>query len=184
MEITRTITTMFMVPTLGIPKKQLLDNTFINAFVQNDLNNLYYEDVVYLLFLPQNLDKFREFITDEYERTSSIIEDYDCADGYVVVVYKLDSELKSDFKLIQESKYSKTSTKFQKLFPETVKIPNGLRTRKEVHSLQYKIFNKSQDMINHWEIMFDVKFTEDMEVWDRFDLIKETLTLDKFKEHV
>jgi hypothetical protein len=39
-------------------------------------------------FKPDNLEKFKEILEGEYERTKDIIEDYDYADGFVVVVYK------------------------------------------------------------------------------------------------
>jgi hypothetical protein len=53
-----------------------------------------YEDCVYLLFKPHDMDLFRDFIDSEYERTDNIVEDYDYEGGYVVVVYKLDENFK------------------------------------------------------------------------------------------
>jgi len=184
MEITRTITTVFMVPTLKIPKEELLGNGFVNAFIKDELAEIQYEDVVYLLFLPKNIDKFRVFLADEYERTKSLIEDYDYENGYVVVIYKLDPKLKPDFELIKQGKYSKTSTVFKDLFPKKVIVPNGLNLKREEFSLQYKIFNKTQDMIDFWENKFGMVFTKEMEVWEGFNFAKETLTADKLKQHV
>jgi len=122
MEIKKTITSIFYVPTLKIPVGQLPANGFINGFVKDAQKDTVYEDAVYILFKPTNLDKFREFLNNEYDRTDTVIDDYDYSDNYVVVVYKLNPKFKSDFSLIRQSKYSKTSKEFQNLFPNTLMI--------------------------------------------------------------
>ena len=142
MNLEKTITSIFMVPTLKIPKEQLLKNNFINGYIKDLNRDVQYENAVYLLFKPKNLDKFREFLDEEYERTKSIIEDYDYPNGYVVVVYKLDESLFEDFKLIREGKYSKTSEDFKKLFPKYISVENERGKFKDHLSLQYRIFNK------------------------------------------
>ena len=83
-----------MVPTLRVPKDALRSNGFINGYIKDEKMQHGYEDPIYLLFKPDNLDKFREFLDGEYERTKSIIEDYDYEDGFVVVVYQLNERFK------------------------------------------------------------------------------------------
>ena len=73
----KTITSIFMVPTLNVPKDALLNNGFLNAYVGDVDKDIQYENSVYLLFLPKDIEQFREFLDDEYERTESVIEDYD-----------------------------------------------------------------------------------------------------------
>ncbi|MBC7088694.1 MAG: hypothetical protein H5T96_09570, partial [Tissierellales bacterium] len=134
-------------------------------------------------FKPRNIDKFREFLEKEYERTKAIIEDYDYEGGFVVVVYKLDVEYKDDFKLIQKGKYSQTSKPFQKLFPQVVKImKNGLH-RDEL-SLQVRIFNKTEDLVTFWEEEFEMQFDEDWEVWRGWNEEEEVLNIEKVKKDV
>ncbi len=174
-----------MVPTLKVPKDALRGNGFINAYIKDARREDQYKDSIYLLFKPENLDKFREFLDSEYERTKSVIEDYDYEDGYVVVVYQLDQKYKNDFNLVKQGRYSKTSTDFQKLFPKVVKIVrNGLH--KDEISLQYRIFNKAEDLVNFWEEKLGIDLVEtigeDFEVWDGWDEQKEILELDKIKE--
>ena len=181
--IRKTITSIFLVPTLQIPKEHLLNNEFINGYVKDPSHTMEYPDSVYILFKPSNLDKFRRFLENEYERTKMIIEDYDCEDGYVVVVYKLDPEYKQDFDLIRKGKYSCTSEKFQKLFPVVVKIVrNGLH--KDELSLQCRIFKKTEDLVNFWETEFDVNFDEKQEVWRGWNEKEETLDISKIREYV
>jgi hypothetical protein len=182
-ELKKTITTIFMVPTLKIPREALKINGFINGYVQDGSREVQYENCIYLLFKPRDLDKFREFLDNEYERTKDIIDDYDYTSGFVVVVYQLDTKFSKDFYLIRRSKYSKTSEQFQALFPKVVKIlRNGLH--KDEISLQYRVFNRTEDLIKFWEEKLGVEFDENQEVWNAFQEEKEILNIDKIKEYV
>jgi hypothetical protein len=181
MEVKKTITSIFMVPTLKIDKEDFVTNTFVNAYLEDIRRDVQYKDSVYLLFKPGNLDKFREFLDKEYERTKDVIDDYDYEDGFVVVVYKLNNKWKNDFALIREGLYSKTSKEFQDVFPKVIKTKkNGLR--RDEMSLQFRIFNKSDELRVYWEEKLDVKFTEDMELWRGFVYEEERLDLDKIKQ--
>ncbi len=181
MKIAKTITSVFMVPTLKVDKEVLIANNFVNGYVHDVRRDIQYQNAVYLLFKPENLDKFREFLDSEYERTKDVIDDYDYEDGYVVVVYTLNKKWKKDFGLIREGLYSRTSKEFQNVFPKIVKVKKGNLHRDEI-SLQFRIFNKTEDLRTYWENRLDVEFTEEMELWRMFDLDEEKLDLDKIKE--
>jgi len=182
METKLTITTIFFVPTLGIPKDILTNNGFINGYTNDaERDVIDYKECVFLLFHPQKINQFRDFLDNEYDHAKQIIEDYDLEEGFVVVVYKLDPLYRSDFDLIRKSKYSKTSPAFQKLFPKIKKMRvNGL-SRDEI-SLQYRIFNRTQDLINFWEEKFGMTLDKDQEVWMGFIESNETLNSNKIKE--
>lgn len=170
-----------MVPTLKIDREALSNSGFVNGYLSDSRRDVQHRNAVYLLFKPENLDKFREFLDAEYERTTYILDDYDYEDGYVVVVYQLNPMWREDFMLVREGMYSRTSPEFQKDFPKVIKIlKNGLH-RDEI-SLQYRIFNKTFDLKEYWENKLDITFTDDMEVWNGFDIIKETLDLDTVKQ--
>jgi len=177
MEIKRTITSIFMIPTLKIPKDSLKNNGFINGYVKDEMRDVQYKDAIYLLFRPEQIDRFREFLDEEYERTKDIIDDYDYADGFVVIVYKLNEKYSNDFTLIMNGKYSKTSKEFQREFPKKVKIEKGAIVKEDL-SLQYRIFNRTEDLIKFWEDKFDVEFDDEQEIWEGFDIVSETLTQD------
>lgn len=182
-EIKKTITSIFMVPTLGIDRERLKDNKFINAYTIDGKREVQYENAVYLVFKPENVDKFKEFLDSEYERTKRVIDDYDYEEGFVIVVYQLDTNYNRDFNLIKKGKYSKTSIEFQKLFPKVIKIlKDGLR-RDEI-SLQYRIFNKTEDLIKYWEDKLGTVFDSEQEIWNAFIVEDETLNINKIKEHV
>jgi hypothetical protein len=180
-DLKKTITSIFMVPTLKIGRSSLMENGFINAYVSDAKKLPAYQNAVYLLFQPKDLDKFRHFLEEEYERTKDIIDEYDYEGGYVVVVYKLDVKFKRDFLLVMEGLYSKTSKEFQSMFPKIVKVQKeGLR-RDEI-SLQYRIFNKTEDLVKFWEDKLNVEFDEDQEIWHGFVLENETLDIDKINQ--
>jgi hypothetical protein len=183
MDIKKTITSIFIVPTLSIGREKLLDNGYINGYVKDERKDVQYDGCVYLLFKPKDLDKFRDFLDEEYERTKSIVDDYDYEDGFVVIVYKLHEKLKADIDLVKQGKYSKTSKKFQEIFPKIVKLKlNGLH--KDEISLQWRVFNKTADMKEYWQERLGVDFDDDMEVWGGFIEEDEILNLDKIKQHV
>ena len=176
-----TITTMFIVPTLNIDKAELKANGFINGYIYDDRRDIQYENAVYILFKPSDLDKFRKFVDDQMTLDKGIVDDYDYEDGYVVLVYNLNKKFKKDFNLVKEGLYSQTSKSFQNLFPKTIKVERQKGSFRDETALQHRVFDKSDDLRSYWEDKIDMKFTEEMEVWDGFDPRKETLNLDKIK---
>ena len=104
MNLEKTITSIFMVPTLKIPKEQMSKNNFINGYIKDLNRDVQYENAVYLLFKPENIDIFREFVDSEYERTQRLIDDYNYDNKHIVLVYQLDNNFKNDFELIKQEK--------------------------------------------------------------------------------
>ena len=171
-----------MVPTLKVPKDELRNNGFINGYIKDENREVQYDNSVYLLFKSPNITKFRKFLDSEYERTDLIIEDYDYGE-FTVVVYKLNPQFKKDFDLVRKGKYSKTSLAFQNLFPKVKKIiKNGLY--KDELSLQFRVFNKTPDMVEFWEKEFNMNFSEDLEVWRGYFEEQEILTKQMIEQYV
>lgn len=156
----KTISTIFFAPTI-INVEAAENNGFQNCFIKDRGSETDYPDSVYLLFKPSNMDKFKDFLDHEYERGSSIIEDYDYPDGFIVLVYQLNMEFRKDFALIKKGQYSKTSLEFQELFPKTKKV---LEDKKWINtmSVQHRIFNKTEDLIEYWEEKLGIRFQRDM----------------------
>ena len=182
MKLTRSITTLFMVKPLGLTIEQVERHGFINAYI-NDVNQDYqYQDCVYLLFKPSDMDTFANFLELEKMR-ANVVDDYDYEGGYVVVVYKSDPNHKADLDLVKQGLYSKTSKQFQNLFPKVIKLMKNGKHRDEI-SLQYRIFNRTQDLINFWEEKLNVRFSSDQEVWEGFHIERETLNIENIKNNV
>jgi len=183
MELKKTISTIFIMPTLKIPREKLKENGFINAYEYDGEKDVNYPNSVCLLFKPPNLHAFREFLEEEYERTTNIIEDYDYNNGFVVVVYKLNAKFLEDFELVKQGKYSQTTKKFQAEYNKTTKIVRDGVTSDEI-SLQYRIFNKTQDLIDFWENKLGITFEKDQEVWEMYDPDREVLSIKKLRKYV
>ncbi|WP_439504901.1 hypothetical protein [Sediminibacterium sp.] len=172
--IKKTNTSIFLVPTLKIPKNTLKENGFINAFIKDETIDIAFEGSIFLLFRPEYPSRFRNFLNMEYNRTTSIIAEFDKKLGLVVLVYKLNPLFESDYSLIKKGEYSKTSKDFQKIFSNSIEIKVDGITRKEL-SLQYRVFNKTPDLIEYWK-KNNIGYHSDMEIWHPFDEKKESLT--------
>jgi len=177
------MTSIFFVPTLKIGKEKLTKNGYINGYQKDEGQSVEYDNCIYILFKPENMDVFKEFLDNEYERTKSVVDDYDYEDGYIVVVYKLMAKFKKDYQFIKQGKYSRTSPEFQALFPKVVKILKNGQPRDEI-SLQYRVFNKTEDLKVYWEEKIGVDFDDTMEVWSGWNDENEILNINKIKEHV
>ena len=60
MNVKKTITAIFMLPTLKIDRKKLSDNYCLNAFIKDENQEIPYKDAIYVLFKPTNLDLFKD----------------------------------------------------------------------------------------------------------------------------
>jgi hypothetical protein len=183
MELKKTISTIFMLPTLKIPRERLTENGFINSYEYDEGHDVQYPNCVYLLFKPTDFRTFRAFLDEEYERTTNIIEDYDYGKGFVVVVYKLDTKYINDFNLIRKGKYSKTSKAFQSIYNKTIKIFRAGVVSEEV-SLQFRIFNKTKDLVDFWEDKMGIRLSADQEVWQAYEKEREVLNTVKLETFV
>lgn len=177
LDITKTITSIFIMPTVYPSVVDLKTYGYINAFGVDEEKDLQYENAIYALFKPKDLKMFNSFLEKEYKRTSLIIEDYNYGKEHVVIVYKQLPKFKEDYDLIKEGKYSKTSKEFQSLFPKTVYVYNNSITNEE-YSIQYKIFNKTADLVQYWENKIGQKLSPEQEYWDIYDKNNETLKLE------
>lgn len=184
MELKKTISSIFMVPTLKIDRRKLREHEFINAYCKDIKSDEHYENCIYLLFKPKDMDKFYEFVDSEHERTSSIIKDYEYNGGFVILVYKLDSKFNKDFDLIRQGKYSKVSDKFKEKFDKTIRVvkkSEGRYQEKEEQTLQWKVFTKSDDLREYWEKKIGHSLKDDMETWPIWEEENEILDIEKVK---
>ncbi len=170
-----------MLPTIAnINKKELKENGFINSYISDSTSQTFYEDCIYLLFKPEYPGRFRKFLNSEYNRTKSIVADYDKYRGMIVLVYKLNQNFLSDYELIRKSKYSKTTKQFQELFPTYIEISKDEIMRKEI-SLQYRVFNKTPELVKYWRDR-NGDYTDDKEIWYHFDEKNEVLSKEILNE--
>lgn len=181
----KTITSIFIMPTLNINREDLYKNKFLNAYLGDvDKEEYHEEDVIFLLFHPENLNVFRSFLSSQYENHKDIIDDYDYDKGYIVVVYNLNKKLKKDFDLIKQGKYSKVSDEFKELFPLKV-INYSKKSNPQQSSLQHLIFNKDPKLLRFWEKELDTSTISklNLEIWREFNTKSEILDIEKIIEN-
>lgn len=177
------ISRIFMLPTVvSTPVEDLINIGLVNTYLRDGERDIQYENSLHLLFKPKNTDKFTWWLDREYQNNPAIIDDYNYSGEYIIVVYKLNPSFEKDFQLVKEGKYSKTSPEFRKLFPKVIKIVKNGRHFDEL-SLQYRIFNKTNDLVEYWENEFNVSFGDEMEVWRKMNEEEETISHKKLKEY-
>lgn len=125
-----TNTAYFLIAPFGLsdttPPYKHPDLGFMNAYVDDVHRSFERDDLVYMLFKPKNyltFNKFTQLLTEK----DYLLDDYDYEGGHVVVVLIFPKEFQKDYKLVLEGKYSKTSRKYQDLFPRTLKLSEPIR---------------------------------------------------------
>jgi len=174
-------TTIFLLPGIGLTRKDILKHGFITAYI-NDKDYPVYKNSVYLLYKPEDIHAFDEFLKSEYNRTNWMLEDYDYEGGYIVTVYKFPEKFMREYNLFLKGKYSQFGPDYVNLFPEKVEIvKNGKRSLK--FSLAYHIFNRSEAIRKYWERMIGEELPADAELWSSPNIeTTETLDINNIKK--
>jgi hypothetical protein len=179
----KTDTTIFLMPVLGIDRNKLEQHNFIDAFLDDVSKQPHYDNCIYILFKPENLEYFQEFLELEKERYNEIVDDYDYSGGYVVVVYKFPEEFTEDMQLVLNGKYSQTSEAFKSKFLKIKKIVTESGLRQDLISLQWLVFRKSNDIVQSWEEEYGITIEEGQEVWGIPDMDREILDIEKIRNN-
>ena len=175
-------TTIFLLPGIGHSRQSLLKYGFLAAYLDDINHSVHYENALYLLFKPEDLFEFSNFLTQEHSKGKSIIEDYDYDGGYSVVVYLFAEKFLPEYELFLQGKYSEFRPEYTKLFPKTVKVSDpklGIQVNKS--SLQTHIFTRSKLIKEYWEKKIGQKISDTMELWSRPDMSKEVLDITLFQ---
>lgn len=168
--------TLFLLkPVTGIGIGGMSEYGLINSYLQ-DVEREYEDDVLFVLFKPENWDDFQLLIQREAESKSNFIEDYDYEGGYVVMAYGIPKEMKIDFEKFKEGKYSEISEDFKK--KHDWKVMYNYETK---NSFQYMVFYKDAEYVKQLENMLDVKFAPEQEMWS-IPAEKEILDISEIKQ--
>jgi hypothetical protein len=178
----KTDTTIFLLPVLGISRDKLEDNNFMDSFLDDVTKDAHYKECIYILFKPTDMAAFQDFLDTEKERYPEIIDDYDYAGGYVVVVYRFPEELVADMQLVLQGKYSETSMDFKKKFLQVRQIVTESGLRRDIPSLQWMVFKKAAVVREQWEKALDIVLDEDGEVWGVPDMKREVLDIEEIRK--
>jgi hypothetical protein len=181
----RTITSIFIVPLLGLAREQLHDEQlgYRNGYLMDMGRDVPCDNAVYLVFTPKNMTLFNVFLQGERERTTDcpLIDEYDYEGGVVVLVYQMPPQADQIMSLLLNGKYSEFPDAVKESYPKIVKIKDprtGLQ-RDEI-ALQWRIFKKDANLRQYWEGIIGEALDESAEVWSVPDLNRETFDPEKF----
>lgn len=181
----KTNSTLFLYPILKLTEEDEAKMGFINSFLE-DPNRIYPDNGttrLFVLFKPckNALDYFQKKV-EEFDSQGLLEDEYDYPNGHVVLVFKLPSKYNNDYRIFKESKFSKYSDEFKKLFPDK-KITYKNTVKHESYSLQFHVFNKTPGIRKFMEektgVSFD-SFDKDMEFWNICDMEIETLKIENY----
>jgi hypothetical protein len=159
-----TATSMFVMPLLGINRKELELHGLENAYIKDEILGFDYNHAIYILFKPPLLDKFNNFIEGERTRGAQIIDEYDYPEGWVMLVYQWPEKWKKDVDIVLTGKFSKVSEEFKCVTPEFVeRTLGGFRTKKL--STQHQIYQKTDLLKNYWKEKYDLDLDKEDECW-------------------
>lgn len=170
-------TTIFLVPGTGLRKKDIVKHGFLSAYLDDRNHEIHHESSVYLLFHPEDITAFQQFLEKEYKRTPLLVEDYDYEGGYIVTVYKFPEKFMEEYNLFLEGKYSKFRKVYVELFPKEVLVTDSKGNKSMEISLTYHIFTRSEAIKRYWEEKIGQDIPDEMELWSSPDLEKETLDI-------
>lgn len=156
-----------------MPKEAWDKFGFVNCYIGDKGHEVEYKNALYILLEPEFSEDLENFIKEQAKR-DIFLEDYDCGDHQVVLVYRFPGEYLKEYENFKQGRYSKFSKKYISAhFPMTRKeIKNG--TSKTVSTVFAGIFNKEQWLKEYWEKKLGVDILPD-EYWSKPSKEKEIL---------
>ena len=173
-----TVSNLFYVPMFKIGRPKLAKHGFVNSYLFNGESEEQIENAIYLLFKPDNMELFNDFVEELREKKVPIIGENDYPDGFVLLTLQLPSKYQKDYDLIWEGAYSKTSEDFQKTIPSYVKYnkPNGVSVTDM--TIQHMIFSRYEFLRRHWESSLNIVMEDTQELWSKPTVESETFKLE------
>ena len=180
-KVKSTNTTLFLLPALGLCEDEMSESLgFIDAFLKDEHRPTGFKYTVYVLFRPADVRKFQEFVEGEYARTSALVEDYDYADGFVVLVYHYPQAFHKDYNRFLKGKYSRFSIPFVDQFPRYEKAADGTNPNIPQISFQRMVFHKAPALVAFMEEQVGAAITD--ECWYIPNQERETLRIDRIRQ--
>lgn len=172
-------TTLFLLCGLGIERAVLNKQGFVSAFIKDDQNDIEYNYPIYLLFRPESIEIFQNFLEGLYQSSLKPVDDYDYK-GYVVVVYSFPKNYRREYNMFLKGQFSKFRAHYKLLLPHI----NENSEQKFGMSLQLMVCNKMPSLKRYLEIRLGVQLDSDDELWFKPKIKRETLNIEKYgKEH-
>lgn len=169
--------TIFLLPGIGLFKRDIEKQGFLSAYIDDVNHSIHYDNAVYVLYRPDDIDIFQEFLKKEKGRTPLLLEDYDYEGGYIVTVYGFPVRFIPEYKHFLKGAYSKFSTGYKEIFPTSIQLVDEAGDLKWYITLQYHIFNRTDAIKNYWENKIGQILTPEMECWSKPNMENEVLNI-------
>ncbi len=186
-KIKQNVSSVFLVPCLKIREetRQQFDSFgYVNSYLFCDKCSYEFFTPIYLLFEPENFNiNFYNF-TLNLERNQNHVETIDLPKGQVLFVFRIPKRFESDYEIIKQGRYSKTSPDFKACFPvrRFVYDQKGMLTKDSKgnyateYTMYFHIFNKTEFLRSKLVETLEVDYIpEEMELHDKYDERRETL---------
>jgi hypothetical protein len=181
-----TNTTMFLVPGLGLDVEVMkITNGFINAYLRDVDYDQEYDTPVFMLYRPGDIGKFQEFALQEYQRTTCLVDDYDYAGGFVVLVYNFPKEYGPEYNFFIKGKYSRFRKRYINKIPKMVIIKTAGGHTEPQLTIPYMACTKSEVLQKYWQQKFAdpddpwIQWETGDELWYKPKMSLETLDINK-----
>jgi len=185
----KTLSTLFLLPVLGLTKEHSRKFGLINAYIKVKEHEPRDKYSIYLIYKvpPDRQEDFKDYIdynlADNPNFNWEIESSFTNNDDIKGLLFTIPEKFKKDYDLFLEGKYSKLSKEFKAMFPDTKNIydENGNKEGRE-YTIYHHIFNKTEWLRDFMERKYGAENIEpDMELWDKPDIEKETFYIDKYK---
>lgn len=178
---TLTSATIFLLKGIGLRALEMKKVGFINAYIDDVDHEPHYDKSLYLLFKPESVAELSLFIGQEKLRTGALVEDYDYAGGFTVLVYTFPYQYHREWNHFLKGEWSEFSAKYAELFPKEVNIKTKTGAQRKDASIWNLVFNRLPELKEFWEKRIDVVLDDEMELWSIPDIKKETLDISVFQ---
>ena len=175
-----TNSTIFILPMFGLPKRVFDDAGFASSFVKYG-DRIYGSPVLFLVFYTR--ERYAENHEDIITMMDSLVLDIiPFSDTVGVVVLQIPKIFEWDFDHIIHSHYSNVSEEYRQIVGDRTETRNKLYNEHVGKRLPLLIAEKDPLIKEFIQKEYDIVLDLETEVWERFDIQKETLTEEKLKK--
>lgn len=175
-----TNSTILLLPMFGLPKRTFDEAGFASSFVRYE-NYRYGCPVLFLVFYTreryaQNLDDILTMLD------SAVLETIPFSETVSVIVFQIPKRFQWDYDHIVNSHYSNVSEAYREIVGDRTETRNKLYNEHIGKRLPLLIVEKDPLIKEFIQNEYDIVLDLETEVWERFDISKETLTEQKLKD--
>jgi hypothetical protein len=168
-----TNSTILLLPIFGLPKKEYDKAGFVNAYIGYEGRH-YGGPTLFLVFYAKEryADELDDIIT---MMDSAVLDFFGYQKSLVILVLQIPKQFQWDFHNIIHSNYSKVSDAYRQMVSDKTESKNKLYDEKVGKRLPLLIVDRDPLVQTFIENKYDIQLNVEGEVWERFDIDKETL---------